>query len=174
MKKILIASLIGIAGVTAFGQGAIQFDNYTQGTYNQVCYPNGVAVNDVALQMQLYFGEGAGLTFAQLTPGVTGIIDTSFTYVGANGPGGWFSGATQLLPTWQAGDVFTFCVVVTGPPGYFGQSALWTETTAIHSTMVPVSGFLNFPGINVPEPGTLGLVGLGCMAMASFRRFRSK
>ena len=124
--------------------------------------------------MQLYFGEGAGLNFGQLTPGVTGEIDITRQYVAANGPGGWFSGATQVLPTWQAGDVFTFCVVITGPSGYFGQSSLWQETAAIHSNVLPVSGFLNFPGINAPEPSTLGLVGLGCMALATFRRLRAK
>ena len=181
MKKTIIASLLGIAAATnAFGQGAIQFDNYTQGTYNQVSWgfapghPAGTAINDVAVQMQLYFAEGTGLTFGQLTPGVTGEIDVTRQYVGAAGPGGWFSGPTQVLPTWQPGDVFTFCVVVTGPSGYLGQTPLWQESTAIHSTMSPVSGFLNFPGfiLMIPEPSTLALAGLGSAALLIFRRRR--
>jgi|SwirhirootsSR2_FD_contig_31_3731801_length_588_multi_2_in_0_out_0_1 hypothetical protein len=182
MKKVIVATILGLAAANSFGQGAIQFDNYTQGTYNQVVWGPGVpghvagtAVSDVPVSMQLYFAEGTGLTFGQLSPGVIGDLDLTRTFGGAAGVGGWFSGATQLLPTWAAGDTFTFAVVVTGPGGYFGQSALWTETAAIHSSMVPVSGFLNFPGltVNVPEPTTFALAGLGSAALLIFRRRRA-
>ena len=65
MKKILFTSLFGIGAIAnSFGTGSILFDNYTQGTYNQVVWPPsfghpaGSAVNDVALQMQFVLRRG--------------------------------------------------------------------------------------------------------------------
>ena len=182
MKKVIVATILGLAAANSFGQGSILFDNYSQGTYNQVVWGPGVpghtpgtAVNDVAVQLQLYFGEGAGLTFGQLTAGVTASVDLARQLNWTAGDGGWFSGATQVLPTWAAGDVFTFAIVATGPGNYQGTSALWSESTAIHGTMASQSGFLNFPGlaVTVPEPTTFALAGLGSAALLIFRRRRA-
>lgn len=185
MKKIIVATILGVtAAANSFGQGSIIFDNYTQGTYNQIVWGVGVpgktagtAVDD-ALTLQLYFAQGTGFTtLSQLTPGVTGVIDLSRTYVGPSGTaGGYFSGATQLLPTWAPGATFTFAVVVTGPGAFTGISPFWTESSAIHSTVGPQSGFLNFPAgtiVTVPEPTTFALVGLGSAAMLILRRRRA-
>ena len=182
MKKVIVATILGLAAANSFGQGSILFDNYSQGTYSQVVWgpgiaghPAGTPVNDTTVSLQLYFAEGTGLTFAQLAPGVLADVDITRQYPGGAGLGGWFSGATQLLPTWAAGDTFSFAVVVTGPSGYFGQTPVWTETTAIHGTMAQQSGFLNFPGltVNVPEPTTFALAGLGSAALLIFRRRRA-
>jgi hypothetical protein len=178
MKKTIVAAILGIAAVAnSFGQGSIIFDNYTQGTYNQVIWGPagvnpGVAVNQ-AITMQLYFAEGTGFSsIGQLTPGVTGVVDLSRDFAGTAGVGGWFSGATQILPTWAPGDTFTFAIVVTGPGQAVGTSAFWTETAAVHATAGPQSGFLNFPGlaVNIPEPTTFALAGLSGAAMLIFRR----
>src|SRR6516164_7465562 len=151
MKRNVLLSVLGVMAATnAFGQGSIVFDNVGQGTYNQVCWYNGVAVT-TAFPLQLYYQEGTGFTdLSQLIPGVTGAVDPANLLVGLKGPGGWFNGARQVLPTWQPGDVFTFCLTALGDPTT--RSAFWTESSAIHATTAPQSGFLNFPVINVPEP----------------------
>jgi hypothetical protein len=176
MKKAILASILGIAVVAnTFGQGSIIFDNYTQGTYNQVVWgdpPHLTAVTD-PITLQLYYGKGTGYTdISQLTVGVTGAVDPTRTFVGAYGPGGWFSGATQVLPTWAPGDTFTFAVVVTGPGDYAGHSLFWTETAAIHPTASSQSGFLNFPGLNltIPEPSSFAVVSVAGAVLFTFRR----
>lgn len=174
MKKILVAAILGIAAVAnTHGQGSIIFDNYTQGTYNQVIWGAGHAPGPVnqAIQLQLFFAEGIFGNINQLAAGVTGAVDPSRTFTGAAGDGGWFSGATQLLNTWAPGDTFTFAVQVTSP-GFVGTTALWQESAAIHATSGPQSGFLNFPGlvVSVPEPSTFALAGLGSAALLIFRR----
>jgi hypothetical protein len=180
MKKTIVAAIIGMAAVaSSFGQGAIIFDNYTTGTYSQVVWGQnapghvpGTPVNNVAVQIQLYWAEGTGFSsLAQLTPGVIATVDPTLNSAVAAGNGGWFSGATQILPSWVAGDTFTFAILVTSP-GFVGQSAFWTETANVKSTGVPSSGFANFPGleVNIPEPSTFALAGLSGAAMLIFRR----
>lgn len=178
MKKVIVAAILGLTAVSSYGQGTIIFDNYSQGTYNQVVWgaggpgAPGTAVSQVPVSIQLYFAEGTGFSdIAQLTAGVTGAIDITRTFDGAAGAGGWFSGATQTLPTWASGDTFTFAVVVT-QPGMTGTSAFWTESSAIHAPAASQTGFLNFPGLTVvvPEPSTFALAGLGSAAMLIFRR----
>ena len=181
MKRIVITSLLGITVATgAFGQGSIIFDNYSQGTYNQVVWGNpfghvlGSAVQEF-ISVQLYFGEGTGFSsIGQLNPGISTVVDPARTYPGAAGICGWFSGGTQLLPTWASGDVFTFAVVVT-EPGHFGSTVLWQETGAIHTTMSQQSGFLNFPGLVVdpiPEPSAFALASTCTLAWISRRRLQ--
>jgi hypothetical protein len=179
MKKTIVAAILGIAAVAnSYGQGSIIFDNYTQGTYNQVVWGAGSghtvgsAVTD-PITLQLYYAQGTGFTtIGQLTAGVTGVIDTTRLFVGNAGAGGWFSGATQVLNTWAPGATFTFAVVATGPGNATGTSTFWTESSAIHPTASSQSGFLNFPGLTVtiPEPSTFALAGLGSAAMLIFRR----
>jgi hypothetical protein len=178
-RKILV--LLGIATIAnaAFGAGGnIYFDNYNQGTYNQVIWgfgPNAGQAVFAPIMLQLYYAEGTGYTsLSQLTPGITTPIDMARNYVYTAGQGGWFDGGIQNLPTWQVGDVFTFCVVVI-EPGYSGQSSFWTETGAAirpdSFPPLPPSGFLNFPGLTVtPEPSTFGLAGIGGAVLAAFRR----
>jgi len=183
MKKRILTSVLAIAITgNAFGQGAIRFDTSTQGTYNQVLWGFGPDIGKPVyngtefypMHFQLYFAEGTGYTsLDQLTSGETTAYLTDGD--GATGPvtglpGGYFNAGVQNLPTWQAGDVFTFCIVVT-EPGYSGQSPFWTEQSAIHSVSSPLSGFLNFPGMFiVPEPSSFALVGIGAAVFATFRR----
>ena len=179
MKKGILASLIGVAAVTnAFGQGAILFDTANQGTYNQVLWGFGPNIGqppyngtpDYPMHIQLYYAEGTGYTsLDQLTPGITTPYLNDGDGAGAT-PGGYFWWNVQYLPTWQPGDVFTFCTVVT-EPGYAGQSAFWTEQAAIHNASGALSGFLNFPGMFiVPEPSSFALLGVGIATFAAVRR----
>jgi hypothetical protein len=187
MKRAIIVSLLAMAtGLNAPGQGAIIFDTANQGTYNQVVWGYGPNVGkpvyngtpDTPFHVQFYFAEGTGYTsLNQLTPGVTSAFLNDGD--GAPGPmtgglpGGYFwGGGIQNLPTWQPGDVFTFCAVVT-EPGYSGQSAFWTEQSAIHSASAPTGGFLNFPGLFVlpaPEPSSVALLGIAAATFGTFRR----
>jgi hypothetical protein len=183
MKKTLALAILGVAATTtAFGQGSIIFDNYVAGTYNQVVWGPGVpgqtagtAVTDPAIQLQLLYAEGVVTDIGLLIPGVTVAINPAFSFDPGNGAGegGYFSGPTQLLSTWGAGDTFTFAVEVVTPGYRNGTLQLWQETANIRGTTSPQTGFENFPGATVvliPEPSTFALAGLGAAALLIFRR----
>jgi hypothetical protein len=182
MKRTILASLLAMAiELNAPGQGSIIWDTQNQGTYNPVVWGFGPNIGkpiyggtpDTPFNTQVYFAKGSGYTsLDQLTPGITWSFISDGDGINDLNPGGYFDGPTIYLPTWQSGDVFTFCIVVT-EPGYSGQSALWTEKSAIHSVSAPQSGFLNFPGMAVlpaPEPSSFALLGIAAATFATFRR----
>src|SRR5690348_16445924 len=99
MKKILIASVLGLAGsvATSFGQGVIQFNNYSSFHYNPVIYQNGNNVNSGTVELALFYALG---TYADLGSFMTAasqvgttFIDTTANQAGAyggTGPGGYY------------------------------------------------------------------------------------
>lgn len=183
MKRSIVAVILGVAAtVTAYAQGHCSFSNYLTPSQSQIVWgseaPPGRANQAVnatdGLQFQLYFGEGV-LTWAQLTPGeifsIEAGVDTYVPSGGTHGPGGYFLNVIQVLPTWAAGDVFTFGYRPMGA-GNFGDSPLWQESASIvPSGEAPNSSSL-VPGLTVvvPEPSTLALAGVGSAALLLFRR----
>lgn len=187
MKKTLVAAALGIAAATTvFGQGSILLNNYVSGTYNQVVWGTGTpqmgtAVTSASgIELQLYWGPGVLTDYAQLTAGViTPLSAANYDPGRGFGGGGYFTGPTQQVSPWVAGDTFTFGLrVVAGSgtlPGVMGESALWQESANIHALALPQFGLANFPGLTViiPEPTTFALAGLGSAALLIFRRRRA-
>jgi hypothetical protein len=96
-----------------------------------------------------------------------------------SGGGGWYQGGTINIPTtmWTGSQNVTFQVRATGVGQYalaYGESTLWTEAASNILTIGnPAKAFQNGPmplQVNVPEPATLALAGLGAAAMLIFRK----
>jgi hypothetical protein len=186
MKKSILGAIVGLAAVTAFGQGHVLFSNYLTPPYNQVRWdanPNLVpspglanqAVRDFAIEFQLFFGEGVLSDPSALSPGVIFTMNnapdfTNYDPGRGHGAGGMFA-ATQILPNWAAGETYTFMYKVI-TPGLAGETALWQESDSIQPVANPPSNMATTPElvIAVPEPSTFALLGLGSLAMLMFRR----
>jgi hypothetical protein len=178
MKKTLVIALLGIGAVTAaHAQGGIEIGNY-KAPFNKVVWGPGTAgavgagvPSTAGVSLQLFFGEGV-LTPTQLTDSVP--MPWNLAPEG-NGYLGYYI-RTVTLPTWVAGDVFSFQVRASGA-GVIGQSVVWQEQANIRFVGGTPAGL---PGIStesigltvvpVPEPSTFALAGLGAAALLIFRR----
>lgn len=186
MKKSILGAILGLAAVTAYGQGHVLFSNYLTPPYNQVVWNANPllvpaaelanqAMRDFAVEFQLFFGEGVISDPSALLPGVIFTMNNAPDFAGydpgkGHGAGGMFA-ATQVLPGWAAGETYTFMYKVL-TPGLLGESDLWQETTTIQPVANPPSAMETVPGlvVSVPEPSTFALLGLGSLAMLMFRR----
>lgn len=186
MKKKLVLTVLGLAvtATASYGQGGIVFNNGPNGgPYAPILWDStvggGLAGTGVrstqGVIVTIWFGEGAGLLANQLTAGPQIVWNSGFE-------GGGFYGyytANVTLPTWTAGDTFTFQLrasgsSVAGPAT--GASVLWEENANIKSvggtpagtpgTSANVIGFT----VAVPEPSTFALAGLGALALVFRRR----
>lgn len=186
MKKTLVAAILGVsAAVTAYGQGQVAIANYLVAPYNQVYFVDGgqaVRVNTV--QVQVWFGEGVIADQNLLQPGIImdmALAGGSFNFdPGAgHGAGGYFIGSIQTLPTWNAGETFTFQLravgTLAGLDTVASRSVLWQEQAQLNSSALPANLAATVPGLGVivPEPTTFALAGLGSAALLIFRRRRA-
>lgn len=160
MKKAIVLSVLGIAasGYAAFGQGVIQFNNYSTANYqtDQVLWDSGTGHTGTVhptdpVTVQLFYQIGTinessasfltdPLTHAGLSGGISSALNAAGTYgVGAYG---YYGLGNQILTGWSSGPV-TFMVAAwdtaTGggtlagalAGGYAGLSALFTATDAV-------------------------------------------
>src|SRR5690349_15474706 len=112
MKKTLALAILGLtACATTYGQGVVQFNNYTSTTYQQVKYQaSNTPVNSPTLEVQLFWALGtfanqAAFDAAKNT-GVTTFINPTLTF----GGGGYYAGPNQTLAGWSPGLTVTFQV----------------------------------------------------------------
>ncbi len=187
MKKTAVLALLGIAAATsAYGQGAIAFDNSQPvgGPYYPVLWDAGTPVvggsgvkSTQGVTVTLWYAEG-NITDQNLlsagpqvswNSGLEGINYFGYYTVVAN------------LPTWAANDVFTFQLRASGNSTYgpvdtaLSRNALWTEQANIGPDTSPgISTSYPKLGLTVstviPEPSTFALAGLGAAALLIFRR----
>jgi hypothetical protein len=181
MKRILIASILGIAAsvTTSYGQGNILWDTYTVAAAGtQIVWGNpagpggtvGAAVTDSSIVMGLYAGANSGAVNSLLASAhIYDAIDFA-TY-----GGGWIVGqAFQIPTTLWSGTQTVFFQERPITAGITGNSAIWSESDAIVSVSTPPGQMANGPAgfaiIGVPEPTTLTLAGLGAAALLAYRR----
>jgi hypothetical protein len=181
MKRTIALAILGAAAVTtAFGQGHVDISNYLVAPYNQVVwdasYPvlGGTAVNNTAVQLQIWYGLGVVTDANALTAGVTFAVNPGFAF----DPGAGFGGGGYFGATTQAGltpdVVYTFQIRASGDIGagpLAGASALYQATPGVVANPPPIAQIS--PGLAVsivPEPTTFALAGLGAAALLIFRR----
>lgn len=191
MKKSIFITVIGLAAVSAYSQGAVNFSNYASSTQTYgVLYSGGPASGMYAgpeMNAILLYGSSSDTLVSQLQPVAgsstalgLGVVDAP----GALGTGaGWFSGGAFTIDSSNPGTVYAFAIEITGTylgQQYIGYSGVFNSASGASALLPP--GSLNpslyglGTGINisvtpVPEPTTLALAGLGGLAsLVAFRR----
>lgn len=176
MKRALIATLLGIAvTATTYGQGSVQFQNYTtfgSSGAGQLFLDGGTSVPmpNGFFNISLYYQLG---TVAD--PMATGTLIAT-TVSGSGGvAAGYYNAGAVVIPNYPtAGGSITFEVAVVGTGAYAlysGHSSALTLSSI--ATGATPAGLLDIPAFNiiaVPEPSTFALAGLGAAAMLIFRR----
>jgi hypothetical protein len=187
MKRTILAAVLGVAGlaVSSYGQGYINFGNYSSVPYYAVVYNSTVGPSKnlqvgSEASVELGYKYGVQTSFTLIPSSVTAISGT-LTAVD-NGTGGafsgstitgWFIGPTVTIAGYASGPV-TFEILATAGANYAG-SLVWTEpATAIATGLSAPGQFTALPGdivLNyVPEPTTLALGILGGLSLLAFRR----
>jgi len=180
MKKAIVASILGLAasGIAAFGQGNVNFNNYSSTTYatDQVLWgansghTAGTPVGSASVEVQLFYElgtiSGTAANFASTaTAGITGFISTTANAGGhyGVGPYGYFAAGNQIINGWSSGPVtFMYEAWDTTTGASFaaatveGYSALWQETgsatassNGIEPTSLPPQFFADSPGVTL-------------------------
>jgi hypothetical protein len=191
MKRVLIASIIGIAASVAssYAQGVISFDNYTgSSTYDVpltygINLPVGLTTGDLIADGNVEVGLYAGANNASTS--ALSLIATTFInpatpgfYVGGNAiiPSSIWTGNGTIVEfqvrAWET--VGTYAGATYAASQFKGASATWTEQSAIVSSALPSNEPINGPAtleLNVvPEPTTMALGGLGLASLLIMRR----
>jgi hypothetical protein len=178
MKKVLVAAILGLATVTSvMAQGHVNISNYLTAPYNQVFWGSGTplqgqALMDASIQLQIWYGAGVVTDASTLIPGITFAVNPTlgFNPGAGHGPGGYYGAQTQVVPTAVN---YTSQIRASGTTAFgpaTGASVLWQSTTI--STALPAPTDPNSIGfvVNVPEPSSFALAGLGSAVLLIFRR----
>jgi hypothetical protein len=191
MKRSLVITILGLSAVaattaTSFGQGGIDIGSY-RGTFNETVWGPGqgpragqAVLAAEGVQLQLWYGEGAGLTDAQLTLNVPLNWNSGSESAGY---GGYYGPIVAVLPGWSTGETWSFQVRALGVSPYgaidpqASRSVIWTENANINDIGGNPPGTPGFSQnsigfmVFVPEPSTFALAGLGALAaLMNFRR----
>jgi hypothetical protein len=195
MKRVLLASIIGMAAVaSSFGQGMVLFDNYSN-SQGQVLFTTDlthIAPFDASLA-GLPVGSEFNLALFAIN-GTTGSsvgmqqIGSGFISQGAgNTPdgdlgAGYFAIGSVTVPSYVPGSAASFLLEAYLGASYatstYKGSVIWTEpSSSITQSVTDGKGaFMAEPSFYVagetivPEPTTFALLGLGSAALLIFRR----
>jgi len=186
MKKLVLSLLLAAGTISAFAQGTVNFNNNVgfATTADRLVYQDqigrnsgGIAPGLVGTQFkaQLY----AGLDAASLAP--VGAV-SNFRVATTATPGTW-SGGTRTLPftegsqillqvrAWD-GTTFASYDLAKAANAYAGASAPFSYPIPV--AVSPASAFfmegLRAFAVQVPEPGTFALAGLGLLGLVMARR----
>jgi PEP-CTERM motif len=192
MKKIIVASILGIAASTAmvtssYGQGQLIFGNYSEGgaISAPVTYASGgLAVGSEFTAQLLYSATGTAGTF-------TPVVGATASFLATDGDtadgAGLFPAETATVLGYVSGNAF-FEIEAYNGSSYANSlitgisSVVELSTLATAANTLPQGSMLSdntaaivpltsFTVASVPEPTTLALAGLGGLAsLVAFRR----
>jgi hypothetical protein len=199
MKRSIFIAVLGMgSAAVAFGQGKIDFSNYTSPSAPKVTFNANGALDPVPGDAGLSVGSGVNAelayyvgtsvsdvptSLAQMTLLSSSIVSFGLAGGDANGStyAGWFEGGVVTIPgvtsannNFESFEVLAFVGSTYSGASYAGNSSIFqSPTTATSSSGVP--GFVpgswqNFTVQAVPEPTTLAIAGLGSAALLALRR----
>jgi len=179
MKKLVAATFAcSLLGLTAYGQGQINFANFVPApaNINAIMYQSdGVTkLTGPTYEAGLYAGPtAASMTLvaqaAFLTGGGAGYIASQTVTVPTVAGG---SVAAVQFVIWDVSQYATFTAAEqSGALNVFAASPVFNITLSAGAPATPpaITGLQSMT-LNVPEPGTLALAGLGAAAGLIFRR----
>jgi hypothetical protein len=162
MKKVIVASILGLAGsvATTYGQGIILFDNYDSTTFQPVLYGSGVTgqaaganVNNASATISLLYALGTYSSVSSFLAAATTVATTPIDPTknnpnagfGGTGPGGYYDdGTAVVLPGWTTSATATFLTegsLLNGSQPLSGMSSLWTEVVDPGYATASLTGF---------------------------------
>jgi PEP-CTERM motif len=193
MKKNVIASILGVAGLvglaaSSYGQGSVIFNTYNSTGYYPVTYSAAAqtalsvglgAGPNVSVELGYFLGTTANPANFTLLASTIQAVGTTPQAINGTGPvvAGYIQGGGVTIPGYVSGPVSfeILAWIATGngalggtyaTSGYNG-SYVWTEPS-IAPNPSPAGAFGNMTGnavlTAVPEPTTLALAGLGGLA----------
>ena len=181
MKKLILTLALGVACVSAFAQGTLNFANVGTGGLNAPVSEVGTSVKlaGTAWIAQLWYGP-AGATEGSLIA-----HPTTATFSTTAAQAGYFFGGARTIDTIAVGSVAVVQVRVwnaaagstwalaeaNAAVGIIGTSSLLNVTlTGPPATPANLVGLQSFTVHPVPEPTSFALAGLGAAALLIFRR----
>lgn len=174
MTKVILTSLVSLMAVSsAVAQGVFNWDNLNSG--GPITNAAG-ALATSPIQAELWYAPGSGAA-------ETNLVKAAGSAVVLGSPlDGYFFGGEVALPitgiatvqirAWDPGTGTTWGDAEAAVGGIWGKSNLSDIALVIPPIFAnDVTGWLPFKmTLNVPEPSTFALAGLGALALLVFRR----
>jgi hypothetical protein len=178
MKKLILTAALGVACVSAFGQGSFLFNNGGNGANAPVFDTDGTTKLGNTFKADFYWAAGT-VTDSTLLANLHHPISfagSGFFLGGVTSiPGTGAQTITAQVRVWDAAFGASWAQAWTVPGAQLGESALFSLTLVTGVT--PPNALVNLQSFSlqsvlIPEPSTLALAGLGLAAMLILRRRR--
>jgi PEP-CTERM motif len=188
MKRNIFIAVLGMGSMAvAYGQGQVDFSNYTSSSAPKVTF-GGVTIGDTFNAELLYYvGTSASdkpTSAAQMTTLASSVVPFGLAGGDANGStyAGWFEGGLVTIPgVSAANNLFVSFEILAFQGASYANATVLGNSSIFQSPVTGTSldspgGFTpgswqNFTVQAVPEPTTLALAGLGGLAsLVALRR----
>lgn len=181
MKKLILTLALGMACVSAFAQGTLNFGNANAAVNAPIwqdALGTGVKIGGTGWIAQLWYGPAGTAEGALVAHPTTSTFSTTAAQAG------YFFGGARTIDTiaggsvaviqvrvWNAAAGSSWSSALQSPIGYTGASSLLNISLATPpATPANLVGLTSFAVVPVPEPSSFALAGLGAAALMIFRR----